>query len=264
MQKRILALGIAVLLIAAGGVAAAFLAKPSIGGDWEMIVNPEIADAEQAGSVYYTFSKPGSYGDGTYKTIFDGGVEEGRYKLSEQDGTPHIYLGTINLAYRIERPHFFDKATLTITYPEQTDEQTGKTTPAQAYVFVRGKAPDYEKMAYASFETDDTLLSSWVTKARTLSYYTQSLSYTETVTFQENGILTIRYESRDLALDRVMYYAYTAKDGTLTFRSVTAAEKEYVVRYALGEDGVLRFTQDETSASIFADAFFSDVPYYAS
>lgn len=38
-------------------------------------------------------------------------------------------------------------------------------------------------------------------------------------------------------------------------------ETTYTVAYEPGRDGELRFTDDKTTASIFADAFFSDVTY---
>lgn len=227
----------------------------TISGDWEMVVNPEITDSaadEMDGSqkVYYTFSEPGQYGDGEYKTIFDGGIEAGAYKLSEKDGKSYINMGTVDLAYKIEG------SALTITYPESAD------APAADYVFTRAKAPEYEKEFYESFETDEALIATWVTKERTLSYYTMELSYTETVEFLETGVMVIRYYSEDLALDRAMYYAYTVQDNTLFFSLVTDKETQYQVPYTFDQDGNLSFEHDATTASIFADAFFSDVTYY--
>jgi len=202
----------------------------TISGDWEMIVNPEITNStsdEVNGSqkVYYTFSKPGKYGDGEYKTIFDGGIEAGEYKLSEKDGKSYINMGTEDLEYKIVGSE------LTITYPESFDEQTGEEIPAEDYVFSRAKTPEYENEAYESFETDKTLLAEWITEERTLSYYTNELSYTETVEFLENGIMIIKYYSEDLLLDRYMYYAYTVEDNTLLFSPVT--DKKQSIKFLI-------------------------------
>ena len=141
----------------------------TISGDWEMIVNPEITniasvETDNSQKVYYTFSEPGKYGDGEYKTIFDSGIEAGEYKLSEKDGKSYINMGTVDLEYKIEGSE------LTVTYPESSDEQTGEKILAEDYVFTRTKAPKYENDAYESFETDKALIAEWVTEERTLSY----------------------------------------------------------------------------------------------
>ncbi len=206
--------------------------------------------------VYYTFSEPGKYGDGEYKTIFDGGIEAGEYKLSEKDSKNYINMGTVDLEYKIEGSE------LTVTYPESSDEQTGEKIPAEDYVFTRTKAPEYENESYDSFETDKALIAEWVTEERFLSYYANELSYTETVEFLENGVMVIKYYSEDLLLDRYMYYAYTVENNTLLFSLVTDKETKYKVSYTLDNDGNLKFENDETSSSIFADALFSDVTYY--
>lgn len=265
-KRIIICLVIIAVLIAAGAAAVIFLTPNSVEGDWELVVNPEVAkatpdEAQSTQKVYYSFGKPGEYGDGKYKTFYDGGVEEGDYKLSEKDGKKMIDMGTGELVYTISGSNLFGGATLTITYPETTDQQTGQKTEAQDYIFKTAKAPDYEKESYASFETDKALTGKWMTKERTLAYFTSDLSYTETVEFKDNGIMTIHYESKDLALDRVMYYAYTAKDGALTFSLVTDKETKYKASYETGKDGNLKFTDDKTTASIFSDAFFSDVTY---
>lgn len=270
-RKRILiASGVLAALLIAGGVAAySFSVPKSPQGAWELIVNPETAkatsdEANRGGKVFYSFDKPGEYGDGTYKTYYDGGVEEGAYKLSEQDGKRLINMGTEDLVYEISGSRLFGGVKLTITYPAQTDAQTGQATPAQEYVFAQAQAPAYEKETYRSFTTDKALVGKWTTADRTLAYFTTQLSYTETVQFTDSGILTIRYESADLALDRLLYYAYTAEDGTLTFSPVTDKETTYSVGYGFDKDGNLIFAGDTTSSSIFADAFFSDVTYKAS
>lgn len=228
----------------------------TISGDWEMTANPEIDNSASDEKIYYTFSKPGKYGDGKYKTIFDGGIEEGEYKLSEKDGKSYINMGTEELEYKLKGSE------LTITYPESFDEQTGEEIPSADYVFARAKAPEYENEAYESFETDKDLIAEWVTEERTLSYYTNELSYTETIEFLENGVMIIKYYSEDLLLDRDMYYAYTIEENRLVFSIVTDKETKYSVSYSLDKDGNLKFENDETSSSIFADAFFSDVTYY--
>lgn len=261
--KLILIAGIATVLIV-GAIAVCLVimnSKRTIGGDWEMIVNPEISDTapdegDSSRKVYYTFSEPGKYGDGEYKTFFDSGIEAGEYKLSEKDGKSYINMGTVDLEYKIEG------AELTITYPESYNEQTGEKLSAEDYVFIRAKAPEYEKEAYNSFETDNALIAQWITEERTLSYYASELSYTETVEFLGNGVMVIRYYSEELLLDRYMYYAYTAENGTLIFSPVTDKETKYEVSYTFDKDGDLRFENDETSSSIFSDAFFSDVTFY--
>ena len=165
-------------------------------------------------------------------------------------------MGTVDLEYKIEGSE------LTMTYPESLDEQTGEKIQAEDYVFTRTKAPEYKNEAYESFETDKVLIAEWVTEERTLSYYTSELSYTETVEFLENGVMIIRYYSEDLSLDRYMYYAYTVEDSILLFSLVTDKETQYKVSYTLDKNGNLKFENDETSDSIFSDAFFSDVTYY--
>ncbi|MCH5213462.1 MAG: hypothetical protein J1G06_10650, partial [Oscillospiraceae bacterium] len=145
-----------------------------------------------------------------------------------------------------------------------TDEQTGQKSPADEYFFVQAKAPEYENESYDSFETDKLLVAEWVTKERYVSYYDYKLSYTETVKFYDNGIMTIHYESADLALDRYLYYAYTVKNGALTFSLVTDKDTQYTVLYGFDEDGNLNFIEEDAPTSIFADAIFSDVTYYAS
>ena len=265
-KRIIICAAVIAILIAAGAAAFLFLAPNSVEGDWELVVNPEIAkatldEAQSTQKVYYSFRKPGEYGDGKYKTIYDSGIEEGNYKLSEKDGQKLIDMGTGELVYTISGSKLLGGATLTITYPETTDQQTGQKTPAQDYVFKTAKAPEYEKESYEAFETDKKLKCEWVTDERTLSYSATELSYTETVKFNDSGIMTIRYKSAELALDRVMYYAYTVKDGKLTFSSVTDKDTKNTVFYGFDKNGNLKFTGDKTSSSIFADAIFSDVTY---
>ncbi len=260
-------IAVAVVAIIAGVIGSSYFFPKSINGDWELTVNPEIAQAtpdeiKDEDRVYYTFSEPSKYGDGTYKTYYAGGVEEGTYKLSEKDGKELINLGTEDLEYKITGSKLLSNAKLTITYPEYTNEETGQKVPAEDYGFEQSKAPKYENESYDSFSTDKTLVNKWTSNERTLAYYMYDLSYTETVEFFDNGIMTIHYESSDLALNRYMYYAYTTDKGKLTFSLVTDKDTKYSVTYDFDENGNLIFTEDSTSASIFADAFFSTVTYY--
>lgn len=269
-KKRIVIFFIIIIALLAVGVIVNFFLIPEIiAGDWELIVNPDVSKAtpdetQERDRVYYSFSEPDKNGEGNYKTYFDGGVEEGTYALSEKGDRRYVNMGTEDLEYTITGTMLFGGAKLTITYPESTDEQTGQTTPAQDYVFTQAKALDYEKGTFNSYQTNESLLGEWATNERTLSYYVYELSYKETVEFKDNGIMTIHYESADLALDRVLYYAYTTEDDALTFSLVTDKDTEYTVLYSFDDNGNLRFINDDTSASIFADSFFSDVTYYPS
>lgn len=265
-KKSAIITAVVVALIAVGAVVFLFLAPSTLSGDWQLVENPEITkaspdEASTAGDVFYSFGSAGEYGDGEYKTFFEGGVEQGSYKLSEKQGKKLINLGTEDLEYKISGSTLFGNATLTITYPERTDEQTGAKTPAQDYVFEQAKAPDYGKESYDLYKTDEALVSGWKTTERKLTYFTEELSYTETVEFLENGIMTIHYESKDLALDRYMYYAYSAENGKLIFSVVTDKDKKYTVTYGFEKNGSLKFRGDKTQCSIFSDAVFSDVAY---
>lgn len=268
MKKKTVMFGFlaAFILVFVGVLLCAFCAPKTVNGDWELVVNPEISsatpdEAEESERVFYSFENQNGYGSGKYKTFFDGGVEEGEYRLSEKDETKFINLGTKDMEYDIVGVKLIKSAKLTVTYPETYDEQTGETTPAQDYVFAQAKAPEYEKMPFDSFAVDDALIGEW-TADRTLSYYANELSYTESVRFLDSGIMTIHYESTDLALNRYMYYAYSAEKSELTFALVTDLDTKYNVAYAF-DNGDLKFTNDDTSASIFADAFFSDAVFSA-
>lgn len=266
-KKAIFIFIIAIALIVIGLVIY-FFAPISISGDWELVVNPEITsneldDMDNSGRVFYSISKAGKYGDGTYKTYYEGGVEKGRYKLSEKEGKNYINLGTGDFEYKITRSKLFGKAKLTIIYPEQIDNETGKIYSAQNYVFVQAKAPKYESESYSKFKTDKRLLSEWISDQRSLSYYTEDLSYKETIKFNDKGIMTIHYESEDLALDRYMYYAYTIDDDTITFSLVTDKKTKYSVSYGFDADGNLQITEDSTTSSIFADEIFSNITFYS-
>ncbi len=258
---------IACLVIAGGVLLNSFLTPKTIEGSWELVVNPEIAEAtadqiEDKDRVYYVFEKPNQYGQGEYKTIFDGGIEHYDYELSEDNGVEKVNLGASDLEYKITGSKMLGNAKMVITLPAYTDEQTGQKSQAQEYVFKQEKAPDYEKESYDDFDIDSKLISEWATNERSVEYYMYSLPYTQTVTFNDNGIMTIHYESEDLALDRYMYYAYSAKDKSLTFSLVTDKDTKYTVKYDFDENGNLIFVDDKTSGSIFADAFFGEFTYY--
>lgn len=261
----IIVTGVLVIALAAAGVIVySFFAPKTVDGCWEMIVNPEKSKAtadevEAKDKVYYSFDKTDDYG-GKYKTYYQGGVEEGSYKLSEKDDKKYINLGTEDLEYNITGSKLFGGAKLTITYPETTDKQSGTTTTAQDYVFVQAKAPDYENESYSTFNTDKELLAQWA-GSRKLTYLTTEIPYSESVKFNDNGVMTIHYKSDELLLDRYMYYAYTAQDGELKFSPVTEKDDQYSVKYKIDKEGNLLFTEDKTDGSIFADAFFSDVTY---
>jgi len=269
-KRKIAILGlVGIIVIVIGVLGFSFLTPQTVEGDWELAVNPEITEnttdeGENSQKAYYTFGKAGKYGDGVYKTFFDGGVEEGDYKLSEKDGKKLINLGTEDLEFKITGSKLLGNAKLTIIYPEYTDEETGEKHSAQEYIFVQAKAPEYEKQVYDDFQTDENLIGKWETKERTLAYSVYELSYVETVEFLDDGIMVIHYQSDDLALDRYMYYSYTAKDAELTFSLVTDKETKYTVAYEFDDEKNLRFADDSTNASIFADEFFSDVTYYRS
>ncbi len=257
----------AVVLVMAVAVLLSFILPGTFTGVWELTVNPEITQAtgdeiEEADRVYYIFEKADKFGDGKWKVCFDGGVEHYEYELLKEDGANKINLGSVNLDYKFKGSAILGNRKVVLTLPEQIDETTGLTTQAQEYVLERAKNPKYEKQSYKRFEVDEKLVGEWITNERTLEYYMYEIPYTETVEFLDNGVFNIHYESEDLALDRYMYYAYTANDGKLAFSLVTDEETQYTVSYEFDENGNLKFTDDETVDSIFADAFFSSVTYY--
>ena len=126
----------------------------------------------------------------------------------------------------------------------------------------QSKAPKYDKESYDKYSVDDKLIGQWSTNERALSYFYYELPYVETLGFNDDGIMTIRYESEDLMLDRYMYYAYTAEKGKITFSLVTDKETKYTVGYEFDDKGNLKFIDDKTKNSIFSDAFFGDATYY--
>ncbi len=255
-----------VVILAVFGLS--FVMPKSVTGSWELTVNPEITtDAtddqiEESDRVYYIFEKANRYGNGQWHICFDGGVEYYEYDLLQEDGVKKINLGSQNLEYKITGSKLLGTAKLSVIFPEYTDESTGTTVEAQEYVFEQRRAPKYEKSSYKDYEIDEKLVKEWATNERTLSYFYYSLSYVQTVNFMDTGVMTIHYESADLGLDRYMYYEYTAQNNELTFSLVTDKETKYTVKYDFDENGNLKFTDDTTQASIFADQFFGDFTFY--
>lgn len=265
--------GIAVIIAAAVilavliGIGLSFILPKSINGTWELVENPEVAQATsdempESDRVYYTFDKPNRYGKGQWHICYQGGVEHYSYEFVEEDSIEKINLGSENLEYKITGSKLLGNAKLTLIFPELFDEATGQTYEAQEYVLNQAKAPNYEKASYKKYEVDNKLTGEWATNERTLSYYFYTFTYTETVNINDKGIMTVHYVSEDLALDRYMYYAYTATGTELTFSLVTDKDTKYTVAYEFDEAGNLRFLNDTTSNSIFADAMFGDVTYY--
>lgn len=267
-KKKLLIIILAlIVLLATAFVCLLVFTGSSIEGGWELTVNPELPAStpdqiEDRQRVYYEFSSAGEYGDGTYTTYFDSGVEQGEYKLSQKDGIDYIDMGTGELEYKITGFKLLGNAKITITLPESTNEMTGQTTEKQEYIFEQASIPDYDSMSYDEYNTDSKLLNEWITNERTLSYFQYSIPYKQTVNFADNGIMTINYQSTELYLDRTMYYAYTADNGKLTFSLVTEPKTKYTVDYSFDSKSNLKFANDKTSSSIFSDAFFADATYY--
>lgn len=264
--RLIIIIAAVLVLAAAAVVGGSFLVPKSVEGAWELTVNPEVLastadEAEEADKVYYVFEKPDKYGKGNWKTCYASGVEHYKYELSEEGSVEKINLGSVDLEYSITGSKLLGNAKITLIYPEYTDESTGVKYEAEEYVLEQAKDPDYEHSSYNDFKVDEKLLGEWANNERTLSYYYYSLTYTETVSIEDNGVMTIRYESSDLGLDRYMYYAYTADGSKLTFSPVTDKDTRYTIAYEFDDDN-LEFLDDNTSASIFADAFFGGFTFY--
>jgi len=265
--KKIIITAVVLVALILAGLVGAYFGLKTIRGGWELTENPEVAvstvdEIPESDKAYYVFDKPDRYGRGQWHTCYQGGVEYYEYELLEDNGVKKINLGSGDMEYIIKGSRLFGNAKLTIIFPAYTDESTGESYEAEQYVFEQAKAPKYEKSAYKDFEVDKNLLNTWTSNERTLSYYYYLLSYTQVVEFTDNGIMTIRYESEDLALDRYMYYAYTADEGELTFSLVTDKETKYTVSYEFDAEGNLKFTNDTTASSIFADAIFGEFTYY--
>ncbi|MBQ2943735.1 MAG: hypothetical protein IJD93_03425 [Ruminococcus sp.] len=258
---------LSVVLLVSGVIGLSFVLPKNISGAWALVVNPEVAAATsdeipKEDMAYYVFAKPDRYGRGEYYTCYQGGVEYYEYELMEEDGVKKINLGTENMEYKITGSKLFGSAKLTIIYPEYKDENTGAVYEAEEYVFEQAKNPRYEKSSFTDFEIDKALINQWTSNERTLAYYYYYFPYAQTIEFTDEGVMSIRYESADLGLDRYMYYAYTAKDSELTFSLVTDKETKYTVSYEFDENGNLKFINDTTTGSIFADAFFGNFTFY--
>lgn len=268
-KKKILIIAsiVLVVLMAVGVMIHLYFAKRTFTGAWKLTVNPEVTEStvdevSSAEKAYYVFDEPNKYGKGTWHTYYGGGVEHLTYDLLEEDGVDKINLGSVNLEYKITGSRLFGNAKIELIYPEQINESTGEKTEAMTYVLEQSDAPDYESSAFNDFQTDKSLLHTWTSNERTLAYYYYEISYVQSVEFKNNGIMIIHYESEDLALERYMYYAYTAKDGELTFSVVTDKEVKYTVSYEFDKEGNLKFTNDTTISSIFADNIFGNFTYY--
>lgn len=240
----------------------------SISGAWELVVNPELPEKAQGETaeedrVYYVFDEPDKYCRGQYYTCYQGGVEYYDYELLMEDSVEKINLGTENLEIRLSGSKTEGTAKMVLILPAYTDEITSTEYEASEYVFEQAESPEYDKEAFDEFEVDEALLSEkWISNERTLPYYHYEIPYKQTVEIKDNGVMLIRYESEELFLDRYMYYSYTAKDSELTFALVTNKDIKYTVSYEFDENGNLRFTDDTTSASMFADAFFGEFTFY--
>ena len=253
-----------VILIVAGAVGASYLLPKGITGTWELVINPEVAvstadEIPEADKAYYVFDKPDRYGRGEYHTCYQGGVEYYNYELMEENKVKKINLGSEDMEYRVTGSKLLGDAKLTIIFPEYTDETTGVSYEAQEYVFEYAKNPDYVNQSYKDYVIDNGIVGEkYTSNERSLTYYYYNIPYTQTLEFTKSGVMIIHYESADLGLDRYMYYAYTAKDSELTFSLVTDKDTKYTVAYEVDESGNLKFSNDITSSSIFADAFFGD------
>lgn len=257
-----------VIVILAGVIGLSFVLPKNISGAWELVINPEVpvatADEIPEGDrAYYVFDKPDRYGRGEYHTCYQGGVEYYKYELMEENKVNKINLGSENMEYKITGSKLLGNAKLTIIFPAYTDESTGTSVQAQEYIFSQAKNPDYAKQSYKDYKTDSALTDKkWTSNERTLLYYYYEIPYTQTVEFTDKGVMTIRYESADLGLDRYMYYSYTTNENELTFSLVTDKDTKYTVSYELDHKGNLKFSNDTTANSIFADAFFGDFTFY--
>lgn len=267
-KKLTISIVVMVLIIALLVIGVSFVAPKSFTGTWELTVNPEITQEatddqiEDSDRVYYIFEKPDRYGKGEWSIFYAGSVEHYSYELMQEGSVNKINLGSADLEYKITGSKLLGNAKITLTYPEYTDESTGQTVEESVYIFEQARKPRYNKESYSDYETDDALIGEWVSNERTLEYYFYSLSYVQTVQFNKNGVMVIRYQSEDLGLDRYIYYAYTAKDGELTFSLVTDKETKYTVGYEFDKDSNLKFVDDTTTESLFADAFFGDFTFY--
>ncbi|MDO4748929.1 MAG: hypothetical protein Q4A12_07125, partial [Eubacteriales bacterium] len=263
--NKYLALGLAVLGIVAF-VLLSFFGPKNVEGAWlfpldEMLAEASADEAEETERAYYVFDEADDYGKGTWRTYYDGGVEEYEYQLIDDNGVDKINLGNMDLLYEITGSKFFGTAELVLTVPASTDEQTDEETKEESYVLTYTSDPAYDEKSYDEYDVDDELIGEWATNERFLNYFYYTIPYEQQVEFTDDGIMIIHYKSEELMLDRYMYYAYTTNGKTLTFSLVTDLENSFTVDYVI-DDSKLKFTTDDTSGSIFSDQYFSDVTYY--
>ncbi len=264
--KCLLLILLGVVLFTAGVIGASYVLPKNISGVWELVENPEItvSDGAPQESAYYVFDKPDKYGRGEYYTCYQGGIEYFKFELLKENSVEKINLGTENMEYKITGSKLLGNAKLTIIFPEYTDEITGEKHEASKYIFKQAKKPAYEKRSFEDYNVDKALVGTWTNNERILSYYQYTYTYEQSVEIKDNGIMIIHYKSSDLALDRYMYYAYTAKESELTFSLVTDKDTKHIVPYGFDESGNLKFSDDTTTDSIFADAFFGSFTFYTS
>ena len=266
-KKRIIILSVILVVLTAVGITLYFyLSKRTFTGAWELTVNPEATqstadEVPESEKAYYVFDEPDKYGEGSYRTYYGGGVEHFTYELLEEDGVDKINLGSVNLEYKITGSRLFGNAKIELIYPEQTDESTGEKIESIVYVLEQAGAPDYES-SYDDFQTDSSLLNKWTSNERTVSYYYYEIPYVQSIEFKDSGIMVVHYKSEDLALDRYMYYAYSANNGELTFSVVTDKETKYTAAYDFDADGNIIFSDDTSVSAVFGDNIFGYFTYY--
>lgn len=269
--KLLIAISSAVLVVLVIGALFLFaprvmMPKSALKGTWEMTVNPdrisdENTELKESDRTYYEFTKVDKDGKGLWKSFSNGCVEEGEFVVFKKNGKRYINLGGDDLEYTIEGNSNFKKAKLTLVYPGFSDPSTGQVVAPSTYVLEQAANPEYDKKTYENYSVSSELIGDWKTNERGLVYFTDSIPYNQTVTFKENGIMNIRYETEGLNI--LSYYAYTVKDNKLTFSLVTDRETKYTIEYSFDESGNLKFNDTTTTQSpMFGDAFFGDYTYY--
>lgn len=266
-KKLIIILSVILVVLTAVGITLYFyLSKRTFTGAWELTVNPEVTqstadEVPESEKAYYVFDEPNKYGEGSYRTYYGGGVEHFTYELLEEDGVDKINLGSVNLEYKITGSRLFGSAKIELIYPEQIDESTGEKIESIVYVLEQAGAPDYES-SYDDFQTDSSLLNKWTSNERTVPYYYYEIPYVQSIEFKDSGIMVVHYKSEDLALDRYMYYAYSANNGELTFSVVTDKETKYTATYDFDAEGNIIFSDDTSVSAVFGDNIFGCFTYY--
>lgn len=239
--------------------------KSALKGTWELTVNPDrIVEDEknlkESERTFYELSKMDSDGKGTWKTYNNGCVEEGKYFVFDKDGKDYINFGGNDLEYKLEGNKNFNNAKLTLVFPEQTSSEY--VIPSSTYVLEQAESPEYDTKTYDGYKTESKLLGEWKTNERELQSYAESVPCDQTVTFNDNGIMTSRCITAD-GPDILCYYAYTVKGDKLTFSLVTDLKTKYTVGYKIDADGKLRFLDDTKSQDpVFGGAVLGDFNYY--